>query len=59
VLGKGGRMVNILQKMCTYACNCNNDTWCNYSMNGGMGIKASGGGGEFKYDIVGTLYEPL
>jgi hypothetical protein len=25
----------------------------------GRGMKASNGGGEFKYDIFDTLYEPL
>jgi hypothetical protein len=39
VVRKGGRKVNIVQKMYTHACNCNNDTTCNYSMNWGEGVK--------------------
>jgi hypothetical protein len=34
VAGKGGRSVSMIEKMCTHACKCNNDTCCNYSMNG-------------------------
>jgi hypothetical protein len=26
VVGKGGRKVNMVQKMCTYVCKCKNDT---------------------------------
>jgi hypothetical protein len=33
--GKGGRRVNIVQKVCTHACKFNNDTNFNYSMNEG------------------------
>jgi hypothetical protein len=55
VVGKGGRRVNTVQKTCAHACNCNNDTCCNYSMNGGRGIKDSSGRSEFKYGIVDTL----
>jgi hypothetical protein len=27
VAGKGGRRVNIVQKMCTHVCKCKNETW--------------------------------
>jgi hypothetical protein len=47
VIGKGGGWVNTVQKMCKHACNCNNDTRWNYSMNGE--------GAEFKYDTVDIL----
>jgi hypothetical protein len=53
--GKGGRKVSTVQKMCTNACKFNNDTCCNYSMNGGGRMKGNGRGSEFKYDIVDTL----
>jgi hypothetical protein len=53
--GKGGRRVYMVQKMCTYACNCNNDTYCNYSMNCGRGDKGEQWRGEFKYNIIHTL----
>jgi hypothetical protein len=53
VAGKRGKRVNAVQKMCTHAHKCNNDTCCNYSMNGKEGeIK---GNGEFMYNIVDTL----
>jgi hypothetical protein len=33
LVGKGSTRVDMVQKMCTHACNCNNDNCCNYSMN--------------------------
>jgi hypothetical protein len=54
VVGKWGRRVNTVQKLCTHSCKCNNDTCCDYYINGGGGIKGSGRGGEFKHDIVDT-----
>jgi hypothetical protein len=55
----GGRRMNTMLKIPTQARNCNNDPCCNYFINWGRGIKGSGGGGEFKYDIVATSYESL
>jgi hypothetical protein len=52
VTRKGNRRLNTIQKMCTLACKCNNDTCCNCSLNQGRKDKESCGGGEFKYDIV-------
>jgi proteasome lid subunit RPN8/RPN11 len=49
--GKGGGRLNTVQKMCTHACKCKNDTCCNFSMNGGGEDKEE----QFKYDIVDTL----
>jgi hypothetical protein len=31
---KLGRRMNTVQKICTHACDCNEDTCCNYSMIG-------------------------
>jgi hypothetical protein len=55
VVGKEGRRVSMVQKMYTHACKCKNDTYCNYSMTQGWGIKESSGRGEFKYDIFDIL----
>jgi hypothetical protein len=33
--GKGGRRVNMVQKLCTNVCKCKNDTCWNHSKNGG------------------------
>jgi hypothetical protein len=52
VAGKGGRRVNIVQKMCT-------DVHLNYSRNQGTGVKDSSRGIKFKYDIFDTLSELL
>jgi hypothetical protein len=39
---KGSRRVNMVQKLYTHACKCNNDTWCSYCMNRGRrGIKGA------------------
>jgi hypothetical protein len=45
VVGTGVRMVNTVQKMCSQACKCNNDIYCNYFHESGEGrIKGSSGG---------------
>jgi SH3-like domain-containing protein len=54
-VGKGGRRVNTVQKMCTHVSKCNNDTCSIYSRNGGGWVKESSGGGELKYVIFDTL----
>jgi hypothetical protein len=45
--------MNIMQILCTYVCKWKNDTIPVM----GRGIKQSGGGGEFKYNIFATLWE--
>jgi hypothetical protein len=55
VVRKQNRIVNMVQKLCTHVCKCKNDTCLNCSRNGdGGGVKESSGG-EFKYDVFGTL----
>jgi hypothetical protein len=41
--------------MCTYVSKWKNDTYWNYSYNGGGGIKENDKGGEFKYDLSNIL----
>jgi hypothetical protein len=38
--------------LCTHVCQQTNAIHGNSSRNGGRGIKESGGGGEFNYDIL-------
>jgi hypothetical protein len=48
-VGKGGRRVYVVKKSCIHVCKCTNDNCCC------EGIKESGGGDEFKYDIDDTF----
>jgi hypothetical protein len=43
VAGKGGGRVNTMQILCAHVCKCKNETCCNYSRNGGGGIKERSG----------------
>jgi hypothetical protein len=44
-VGKGCRRVNMVQMLCTRVCKWKNETWWNYSRNGGGGIKENDGRG--------------
>jgi hypothetical protein len=48
--GKGGRRMNMVQKMCTHICKCKNGTCWNCSINGRGEDKRSSGRDELKYD---------
>jgi hypothetical protein len=50
-MGKGGKRVNMMQKMCTLVCNAKMIPVETTPGIWGVGIKENGGGSEFKYDI--------
>jgi hypothetical protein len=44
-----------VQILCTHVLKWKNSICCNYSRNGGGGLRENGGGGEFNYDIFDIL----